>query len=593
MFDSSRSSRRSKTVVLALITILCVLSLEVRWYLCRQLPFIMDELVDTQLAIQVSRGAVMYLDRPYERMPLMTLILARLHDPADGSFDSVLAARTFFWVVMLWISLGTAWVGRRFGGWTSALVASGLLLGFSSFLERAVRVRADALSTAAALPALIVLTASRLRLPALFAAGLGLGLAWITTQKAVYFVGAFAFALLARHFREEGWRRTRLLVGRIATAVAGFALPCTGIVLWASNRGALRPFLEQTLQQGAYVGLSASTYSFTWGFVRQTLERNPGFWLLGLMGAVWLLVVSLRRRPQSVDSSADPVAEARELTEGGVGPAVALGTWTVIMVVAILQHTTKFPYVFLNLSPALAACGAVAVHRLLPAVWGTGIPRWRTALAMTAGTGLLVVLPVAHHVRALGHELIWRQKLLMDRIDALTEPEDAVFDGIGIAVTRRKATPYSMTARWHQERRRGADYPVIEHLRRSRPKIAVRNYRLRSLAAHEKEFIGSHFVHDWANLGVVGAVAVHAGPEPTETEIDLLASARYVVEADDLERISVDDRPVQPVVDLEAGTHRVRIEGPARRVVFRFAPSVEIPPPTPLPPFPLFPSYSQ
>ena len=588
MLDSPRSLHRSKVVLLALIATLCLLSLEVRWYLCRQLPFIMDELVDTQLAVQVSRGAVLYLDRPYERMPLMTLVLSQLHDPADGSFESVIAARHFFWVVMVLTSLGTVLVARRFGGWSSGLVALGLLLGFSSFLERAVRVRADGLSTAASLPALMVLTAPRLQLPALFVAGLGLGLSWITTQKAVYFVGAFALALAARHVREEGWRRTGLLTGRAGISIAGFAVPSAGVVLWASGRGLLQPFFEQTLQYGAYVGLSASTYSFTSMFVGQTVARNPGFWALGLLGASWLLVVSLRRPARSLDSAGAPL----EPTGMAVGPAVALLTWTVAMVVAILQHTTKFPYVFLNLSPPLAACGAFAIHRLLPAVWGKEIPRWRTALALVAGVALLVVLPIVHHARALGQDLIWGQKVLMDRIDALTEPDDAVLDGTGMAVARRKATPYSMTLRWHQERRRGADYPVIEHLRRSQPKIAIRNGRLRSLTPHEKEFIGSHFVHDWANLGVVGAAVIHEGPEPTETEVDLLASTRYAVLAEDLDRISLAGQPVQPVMVLEAGVHSVRIVGAPQRVRFRYAPSMEIPSPPPRPPLLVFPSYS-
>jgi hypothetical protein len=579
---------RSGRVVLLLVGVLCLLSLGLRWSLAGRLPFVMDELVDTQLAVQVSRGERLYADLPFERMPLMTFLVAAFHDPSAGSVDSVLAARRLFWFVMLVTALGTALVANRLGGWRMAVIALGLLTGFSNFLERAIRIRADSLSTACSIPALFVLLAPRLRTAELALGGLGLGLAWITTQKAVYYVAAFAVALVARHLVESrtgddpaagGWR-IGLLAARAGAAAAGFFVPFGALLLWAGLRGLLATFLHQTLVYGAQAGLAADTYRGTWRYFEQTLVRNPAFWALGLGGIGGLLALARRR-----DGEAWPVY--------GRGSALALACWSASMLIALLQHPSKFPYVFLNVAPALAVCGAVALRRWGPALWGSGAPAWRRAVAGTAAFVLLFLFPLSRHAKAMDRSLTDVQIAIMNRVDRLTEPGDAVFDGIGMAVSRRKATPHSMTARWYDERRAGADYPVIEHLRRTRPKVAIFNYRFRFLDREERAFVQSHFVGDWANVLVVGTLVEHEGPGPTERRVDLLATARYEVLARDLDRVTLDGRPAERRVELSAGPHLLRVEGPPQPVMLRYSPSSRIPRPPEAGPYSLYPSYSR
>lgn len=563
----------------ALLLVLGAVALELRWYLVRQLPFVMDELVDTQLAVQVSRGVRMYVDQPYERMPLMTYLLAALHDSERGSFEAAIAGRRFFFFVSL-AAVALVWCAARpLLGARAAMLAPALLLAFSNFLERSLRIRADSLSSTFALAALLVLLLPRPRAWQLASAGVALGLAFVTTQKAVYFVVAFAVALAWRT-AAEGARPAQLarrLLRDGGLAAAGFFLPLAALAAAMARLGALEPFLRQTLLYGAEVGLVATTYRDTWIHLAETMERNPGIWFLGLAGA---LVLAYEGRGPSADVRRRPAL-------------AAAGAWTLTLLALLLQHTAKFPYVFLNIAPGLAICGSVLLARLGRGAFAGSSPLdWRQ-IAWLAGTAAtLVAFPVYHHVRAFRSDLIWGQRLVMERVDAVTEPTDAVFDGIGIATTRAQATPWSLTGRWVQERRAGREYPVLDWLRRTQPRVLIRNYRLDALMPAERRFLDRHFVQDWANVFVVGAALEAFGGADPPREIDLLAAAEYALIAADLRRVSIDGRPARPFERLAAGGHTLSVAGEPQRVVLLLASAARLPTPPRRDPFPLFPSYS-
>ncbi len=575
----------ARTSFCLVLVLLCVISLEVRWFLSKQLPFIMDELVDTNLAVQVHRGVRLYTQQPWERMPLMTFLLALAHDEGRGSFEAVVAARKLMWGATLLLGIGTWWIASRISGYRLALLAPGLLFGFSTFLERSIRVRADVLSTSFSLIALWVLV-SRLTLPRLLAAGVGLGLAFITTQKAVYFVLAFAVALIARHLREEGLGLSSVLAltQRALVSATGFFLPVLILVSAMYRLGALEELFQQCIIYGASAGLASQAYANIWMYLVQTVWRNPAFWILGLSGALVLARVGLRRDAREGGQATDPQA----------GPALALAFWTLAMFLLLLQHTAKFPYLFLNIAPALAVSGHYLLRLLM-----TGDASWerlrRTRWRRAVGAGALLVLlaahPILHHVRGFESDLIWRQKAIMDRVDLLSNPEDAVFDGVGMAVTRRKATPYSLTVRWFSERAAGAPFAVLPWIDARQPVVMILNYRIRSLSPRERDYLNSHFLPEWANIWVVGTAVHHQGEGPTKVDIDLLTTAEYAVEARDLSSVRLDGRPVRRRERLSAGRHEVLVEGPRQNIVVRLARAVEHPPPPRVKPFSLYPSY--
>lgn len=563
---------------LLITALLIILSLETRWFLTTQLPFLMDELVDTQLAVDVDRGADLYVDRPWERMPLMTWILAGLHDADSSSFEAVIAGRRLMWIVTAVTLLGTWFVARRI---CSPLASAGvilLLVGFSNFLERSIRVRADSLSTMWSLGALYAVTAPRLRARELMLAGASLGLAFATTQKAAYFIVAFVFSLgfrrWAEGFRGRNWVRRVAIDG----ALSSFALtiPLGGLIAFMGLQYSLGPFLQQTLVYGAEVGLSAETYAGTWKFLVSTILRNPGFWCLGFVGAIVTVWKALDR----------PRNGSPTVPEG------AAGAWTIVLFLLILQHTTKFPYVFLNLAPGLAVCGGIT---LAAATRWAVLPirriDWRHLIWSTGFFVLLLLLPAIFYFRAFAGDLLWWQKAIMDRVDEITQPEDAVLDGIGMATTRRKAATYSLTARWFDERRAGRYGDFLEQVVESEPPVMILNYRLKGLPPAESAFLKRRYVPDWSNVWVAGATIHHPGGHRTKEMVDLIATGDYAILAEHPAGVRVDGVSVESVERLGAGEHEVAIEGREQTVILKYAGAVRYPPPPSQPVISLFPSY--
>ena len=557
------------------------LSLLLRWFLLDQFPFMMDELYDTNLGVMVSRGAVLYREIPLERMPLMTFLIAAFHRSSAGSFEAALAARQLMWVGMTLAVLLTWRLGRRFLTGAFALLPPALLLTFSNFLTSSISVRSDLLSTLFSLPALLVLTAPRLGPANLVGSGFALGLAFCTTQKAAYFVVAFAAGLGYRGWCEAsaGRRDLRRFLGSMSLVSLGLALPLGCLFAYMAHLGTLKAFVDQTFLYGARAGLLADTYRHSWIHLVETLERNPGIWFLGLCGAAVLSFEGARGR--GVDTGRSP-------------RLAALGVWTLVLAALLLQHTAKFPNVFLTIAPGLALCGGVLFERLTIGVWTPERPPdWRHVVWTGAAVALLLVVPWFHHARAFRPELLNYQRMVMDRVDLLTRPDEPVFDGIGIATTRPMAVPWSMTARWFQERRAGARYEIVPYLRLRQPNVVVYNYRLDGMTWKEKEVVFASFVPHWGNVWVAGAPAETVGGDRGSRPIDLLCSAEYSVVAEDLSRVRVDGRPARAVEQLGAGRHVLDVEGEAQRVGLTLAAAVAAPRLPARGPSHMFPSYSE
>lgn len=582
----------------AAIFLLCGISLCFRWFLLDRMPFIMDEFVDTQLGIQVGRGLRIYLDYPWERTPLLTLLIGSLVDPGAGSFAAIVSARRLMWGGTFIIFIGTFLTARNIFGSRLAPLSVFLLCGFSSFLDHSIAVRADLVSTTLSLPAFYLVTSPVISTGRLFIAGAFIGFSAAASQKALYFALAFAAAFTGRYFYSPNSRArmVREYVYLSMMASAGFIASVSMLLFWAYFSGILLPFLRNCLFTGYYVGLSAKTYRFTTTFVWQSFSRNPGFWVSAIGGVVYLLLRPFPAFRLSKDDSCSAPLRSKpgEIDRADGGSLLALGLWTLVLLVLYARHTAKFPYIFINLGPCLAVAGSATLAFTTGRILSSNFGRlWKLFLFSLSVLILLVAMPTLFHLRHLQTNLVSIQRAILDRVDAITEPDDSVFDGIGMAVTRRKATPYSMTARWFQERWRGANYPVIDFLKKSEPKVVIFNYRFASLRANEITFISKRFVPDWSNVWVVGSAVPHPGKGRTLAQCDMLSSATYAILSRAGTEVTIDGRRANSYEYLRSGRHEIAVVGDAQTVIVKLARAHRLRPP---PPFPvvkqLFPEYS-
>jgi hypothetical protein len=568
------------------VVCLGLISLYSRWIMTERLPFIMDELVDTQIGYQVGKGFKIYSELEWERTPLMTFLISAITKSAKNSVSTVILARKLMWFGTTIIFLFTYLIARKVHGSFIAIIAILMLLGFTTFLDRSIRVRADLISSLFSLPALLVVVCHGLHPLFLGLAGLFLGLAVLTTQKAVYFVVAFGIALVGKQIILYGLnvQSMKKIVMNSLIATAGFALPTISFLVLILFSGRMEQFLAQCFFHAAKAGFISDTYSNTTGYLWQTVLRNPTVWCLGLAGIFILLF-------EGIKNEGNPSLEEKKAET--IGPEIALSLWTLSMLVLILQHTVKFPYLYLNIAPSLAICASLPLGRIIFFIIKSKRQlNWTHIVSALSGVFLLLIVPLLHHKKNLRVDLIQVQSAIMNRVDSITSPEDAVFDGIGIAVTRKKATPYSMTERWSDERKAGANYDIIKSLKKTHPKALIWNYRMKHLQKDERVFIDSHFVLDWANVYVVGTTILHDGPNPTKKTINLLSSSEYAIWATDRQKIRIDGNIPGPVEFLTAGDHEVVIDGESQKLQLKYFPAVKILPPPPQKRFNLFPSYS-
>lgn len=327
-----------------------------------------------------------------------------------------------------------------------ALVVVVVLLSFSTFMERAFRIRSEPSAILFATAALwcVVRHGAAPTLRAIFAAGLLSGLAFLCTQKAAYFNLALGLGLtISALFQRTPARAVR----DGAILVFGWVLPIAGFCLWFGGADALS--VARHLAFGP-VDLAVSgdaPYSDLGQFVRQTLARNAGLYLLCFIG----LALALRRLPQA--------SEGRRIA----------ALFTLVMAVLVFRHNQPWPYVFTMVLPALSLWAPEAL-RLLPATRAG-------ATVAVAGLALLAGLGLARNLSYFDHDN--RAQLAVVRQAEAFLPEDGTyFDGIGMLPNRREAPRVWIDAAGRDRiLNAGEDSDTLRALREAPPDLVIETYR--------------------------------------------------------------------------------------------------------------------
>ena len=572
--------------ILGVLIGLCLISLVARFYMTEKLPFVMDELVDTQIACQLEKGSDLYKDYVWVRTPLLNYLIASTVGNGNNSFYTAVSARKVMWLLSLIIFILTFSISRQLHNLPIAITSVAFLASYTTFLDRSIRIRADLLSTLLSLPALWVLLSKKPSNYLFGLAGMFLGIATLSTQKAIYFVIAFGIALLGRELTLYGLNKRFLseFLKKTILSSLGFFIPIIIFIIWLNVTDQFHQFVYDGIKHAGNAGLFNNTYKeATKVYLKQTIIRNPGIWFFSIVGMILYVLNGIRKNDQNIN-----IVEYDKKHS-----YIALSLWMLSLMILVFNHKVKFPYVFLNLSPSLAICAAFCFVYFMTNIGGVKLKN--TSLfyyAVLFLSSLVVIIPAInrHYENLKDNALIVAQRAIMHRVDDLTALDDYVFDGIGMAVTRRKATPYSMTARWFNERKRRLEYDIIKWLKTNKPIVMILNYRIKYLDLNEKTFISDNYLRDWANVFVVGKRISHMGDDITQKNIDVLAPAVYAIIADYRENVLIDGKTPESTMILNAGSHEVIIRGAKQEIIIKLNSAVK----NPLPfqkPFRLYPSY--
>ena len=470
--------------------------------------------------------------------PVKTVLIAVYYLPAHllaaDSVELVLFARLESALLGLAMAGLAVLVARRLGARAlEAAMAGCVLFSFSTFFERAFRIRSDTLAVALGLAGFALTLGEERRTLRLLGGGFLLGAAFGSTQKAIYLAVAVGAGLVGAALLEKDWRRAlregALLVGGWAAAVLAYALAFGGT--------AFAQVLEQVFLSPMRIASEGGNwYDDLDRFVAQTLTRN----LLpyGLCAAGWLLAgwAVVRRRESAA-------ATAAWITTG-------------LVTLLVFTHSQPWPYVFVMALPFLTPW-AVRLLALPPR------PRERTAVA--ALLLALLALSFGRNLRLLELDDS-RQVDVMLRAEALLNPDDVYADGTGMIPTRQQAG----RAWWDAlettrlvVRAREGDRSDLEALLAEQPKLWISSYRLGAAREAVEPLLARSYVPVSPNLLLSGAVL----PSPAPVEFRARWSGEYELRRADgsaagLEWL-LDGQPVRGKVRLEPGAHECRLAAPA------------------------------
>lgn len=550
-------ARGRRALALGLVAAFLAAGLALVWTISWNRAFQVDEVEHVHAAFNMRTGKLIYRDFRQSHPPLLYVVLQPVVD-ADDPVATFRRARGLT-TALFTLCVGLCGLAAgRLSGLSGGLLAAGLALAHTTFVDRGLEVRTDGPMALCVAAALAVELSRAPRLAKYCGEAALLSAAFLFTNKAVFACFAFGCLWLA-----AAWRRRRLRL--LALPMAVWILPLAAASAIMAAAGNLGQFIA--INFGDVVGEVTRTAPHSRGlglavkFLAQESRHNLVFGVLAIAG--WVLGALAWRRPGAPG--------------GGLGFVAFLA---LVLFVSLFVNPFPYPYFHVTALPPFVVLAAVAGSRL-----GS---RWGVAAGSAAELGLVFLLLAATATTSAPRLLqravrdYDRQLEVLRQIQRLTEPDDAVFDMAGLYFRPDASPVYLMTGNTLARYRLGR-FPRIPATLRDRQAVAyVFNYRIAWLAGEEKAFLEQHFVHYDGNVFLLGSPLDVAPGESLELEVLKTKELRY----DGAGAVLVDGRPFRRGV-LERGPHRVtRVarRGPDRLIL-------ATPPPVPWPPRPPQPLY--
>jgi hypothetical protein len=349
-----------------------------------------------------------------------------------------------------------------------------VLLGFSNFMERSFRTIAEPLAVFfAAASLLVVLRGDPDKRRDALSAGVLTGLAFLATQKSLYFNLALGLALvgdalLARRYRQALERGAWLVFGW-AAAIAVYCFVFGG----TAPLPVLKNLLLGPLEVATH---GADAYGNLRQYVVQTLARNSLLYAFCFAGMALELarIASMEGRKR-----------------------IAL-IFTLVIAAFVFAHNQPWPYVFIMALPFMALWSLVLFDRLEE----RSIYRPVAAAAL----GVFIVASFVRNVEYLRYGNS-AQLGLVARAEALVGPNDIYFDGVGMLPDRKEpSTLWLDRMAVLTTLREGRNSEAYRMFAQHPPKLILWSYRMDAIAPVVAPLIRDSYVRVAPNLRIAGAV---------------------------------------------------------------------------------------
>lgn len=526
-----RDKRIDPVATILLVAIVFYGCLEYRLVLYAR--YIMDEFLHASWAGDIHFGVWPYA----EYMPFKTqfgiLLYSMAYKLSDNTEGILLISRHIGFLTAI-LSLCVLFLLCRalFGGARSGLWAVLWTLACSTFIERSFRIRVDMLAMSLALFGLyqfLVLRSWRRPL----VAGVFLGLAFCTTQKAAYFIVAFviSFWLLYRRAASNPIREFLIFT------FSGVAVFAAYVVAFGHGGSYLNVVRATFVSDKAWTLALAGHYTGLHEYYWQTFSRNITFYCLSFAGLAYIVWY----------------------WRSSTWQQKFVSCFSFVVLVFLVIHREPWPYVFVFVIPLLGCHAGFISDRTYQALCDS--PR-----IIVLPVAILLLIVIIHSV--LRHDAHLRlrcfgQLSTVRAAESVLGPEETYFDGIRMIATRKCASRIvlekqalnNLVESWETQ-----GPPLMDALRASQCKVIVYNYRMTRLPGEFHHFIEDHFVLIDRNVFVSGS-EITSSPQ----EIVLNWPGVYGVGIKgECENIRIDSKPLDAQsgeLYLTTGRHRVTFEG--------------------------------
>ena len=392
-----------------------------------------------------------------------------------------------------------------------------LLVLMSNYLERSTELRADAISTIFGLIAIGFLLRDR---PGL--AGLSVALAFLSTQKGIYFVFAGEASVLAVMVRD----RTRQALRRaLLYNAAGAATGAAYFAGWAALASPAR-LIACTFSSSARRIALGHTYSNMSNYWMQTLKQNPLIYVVAAVAVLTGVALWMRERGFNAVSVTIPFAAAQ----------FALAAW----------HHEPFPYFFATLAPSLLAVNAIGIDRFLSMRKQRTVTVAAAALFAVFGIGL----PLLNVARAQQHTNDY-QHAIVNAAGQLLGPHDGYIDGVQMILDRRQPITDLAWIDLEQIRHLYSLSPaelttLIHQIDAAQPKLLIWNYRMLALPPPLRSALEDRFLLLYGSIAIY-APTLRPGPFAIPFDGDYELRSAAIIDGRTIEAHSV--------VPLRKGAH--------------------------------------